>query len=506
MSSSLQLLYNQRFGKHFVNGSLGFEARQNNSSSTSARYSGFPSGELSSIMFSQIIRDKPIESDNKTKNVGAFFRINYSYNDIYLFDTSVRFDGSSEFGSDKKYAPFWSTGIGVNIHKYAFLADSRIINQLKLTATFGQTGKLNFAPYAAKDIYDIFSKNWYSTGMGVKLKALGNENLTWEKKNNYDLKIETSLFDDMIYLKASYYNSRTKDMVSSITIPSSFGFTSYYDNLGEIENKGYELDLRLNLISKKDVFLNLYGNLAHNKNKILKIANSLREYNDKVNEYYDGYSEYTSYKEEYAKPFTKYVEGGSTTSIFGMKSLGINPTNGKEVFVKKDGSITYEWDANEQQILGNTLPDIQGSFGFNFSYKSLSLFVNFMYEYGGQQYNSTYASRIESVDLYNYNADKRVLTDRWKKIGDRSPLKDIADRGAYSRPTSRFVQDNNFIDFNSLTLSYNLMNDFIKKLNLSRVKLQFTMNNVAHISSIKRERGTSYPFARNFDFTLSVSL
>lgn len=108
--------------------------------------------------------------------------MNYSYDDIYLFDGSIRLDGSSEFGSEKKYAPFWSAGVGLNLHNYTFLKGNPILTQLKLTATVGQTGKLNFTPYAAKDIFQIFSDKWYATGMGVKLMALGNPELNWEKK------------------------------------------------------------------------------------------------------------------------------------------------------------------------------------------------------------------------------------------------------------------------------------------------------------------------------------
>ena len=503
-TTNLQILYNQSIGINYISGSLGFNTAESITSSVATNYRGFPSGSLNSIMYAQEIVSKPSETDNHTRLAGLFVRLNYSYDDIYLFDGSLRFDGSSEFGSDKKIAPFYSAGVGLNIHNYDFLKDNSWLTQLKLTATYGQTGKLNFEPYAARDIYEIFSDKWYATGMGVKLMALGNTDLKWEKKNNYDLKLEFDIRDGLFYAQLAYYYSITKDMITAITIPSSFGFTSYYDNMGEVENVGYELDLRSNIVRKGDWFVSLYGNMAHNKNKILKVANSLKHYNDMVDAYYDDY-DYLSYQEKYAKPFTKYEEGGSTTSIFGMKSLGIDPSSGQEVFVRRDGTITYEWEANEQQILGNSLPDIQGSFGINVQWRTLTLFASFMYEYGGQAYNLTIPSRIESVDLWNYNADRRVLTDRWIKIGDITPLKDIADRDAYTRPTSRFVQDNNVLKFNSLSLAWTVSKGWVEKLRLSQFKLQFNMNDVAHWSTVKQERGTSYPFARNFDFTLGLS-
>ena len=501
-TTNLQVLYNRSIGVNHISGSIGINTTEKYYSSVGINYRGFPSGSLNSIMYAQEIVGKPSESDNHTRLAGAFVRLNYSYNDIYLFDGSLRFDGSSEFGSDKKFAPFYSAGFGVNFHNYKFLKGNPVLTQLKLTGTFGQTGKLDFEPYAAKDVYEIFSENWYATGMGVKLMALGNSDLKWEKKNSYDLKLEVDLYNGLFYAQFGYYNAVTNDMITRIAVPSSFGFTSYYDNMGKVENIGYELNIKSNLVRTRDWFVGVYGNMAHNKNKILKIANSLKRYNDMVDDYY---SDYRGYDAKYAKPFTKYEEGGSTTSIYGMKSLGIDPSSGQEVFVRKDGTITYEWEANEQQILGNTLPDIQGAFGINLQWKTLSLFASFMYEFGGQAYNETIPTRIESVDLYNYNADRRVLTDRWINIGDITPLKDIADRTNYSRPTSRFVQDNNLLKFNSLSVAWTVTEGFVKKLRMSQFKLQFTMNDVAYWSTVKQERGTSYPFARNFDFTLGIS-
>lgn len=456
---------------------------------------------MTSLSYAQQIVDKPTESDNHTRLSGMFMRLNYSYKDIYLLDGSVRFDGSSEFGSDKKYAPFYALGTGVNFHNYEFLKDNQILTNLKFTFTFGQTGKVNFAPYVAKDIFTI-NNTWYATGMGVYLMALGNTDLTWEKKNSYDFSLRFEIKNGLLNVNANYYYALTKDLLTSITIPSSFGFNNYYDNLGEVENTGYELSLTSNLVKKGPWFVNLYVNAAHNDNKIKKISNSLKNYNDEIDDYYNSLKDNST---DAAKVFTKYVEGGSTTSIFGMKSLGIDPSSGDEVFVRRDGTVTYEWDASEQQVLGNTLPSLQGSFGINASWGNLSLFAAFMYEYGGEAYNSTLITRVESVDFINYNADRRVLSDRWQQVGDVTKYKDIADRSSVSRPSSRFIQKNNLLKFSSLSLSYTVRDGWIDKLNLKQVIFRFNMNDVAYWSTIKQERGTSYPFAYNFDFTLGIS-
>lgn len=183
------------------------------------------------------------------------------------------------------------------------------------------------------------------------------------------------------------------------------------------------------------MYVSVFGNLAHNRNKILKISESLKAYNDRVDEKYEGYDEsvFSQQDPQYSKPFMKYVEGGSLTSIFGMKSFGINPSDGQELYVKRDGTVTSEWESREQVILGDTEADAQGAFGLNVQYKSFSLFTSFLYEFGGQAYNSTLVEKVENVDIYNMNADKRVLTERWQKPGDVTRLKAIQDRSLTTR-------------------------------------------------------------------------
>ena len=140
----------------------------------------------------------------------------------------------------------------------------------------------------------------------------------------------------------------------------SSGFTSFRDNIGEVTNKGVELQLRAEVIRTKDMFLTLHANLAHNKNRLRKVAESLTSYNRRVQEAMAGFR---NNSEEASQPFTQYVEGVSLNSIWGMKSLGIDPATGDEIFLTKDGKITNEWSASEQQVLGVTDPKVQGSFG-----------------------------------------------------------------------------------------------------------------------------------------------
>lgn len=154
--------------------------------------------------------------------------------------------------------------------------------------------------------------------------------------------------------------------------------------------------------------------------------------------------------------------------------------------------------------MGDSDPKISGSFGLNVRWKNFTLYTTFMYRWGGQAYNQTLQA-IENVDLKSYSGDRRILTDRWKEIGDVTPLKDIKDQTYVTRPTSRFVQDDNTLTFNSLTVGYDFNKALVNRWGLSTLRLQFNMEDIATISSIKQERGTSYPFARSFNFSMNVS-
>ncbi|MCQ2163293.1 MAG: SusC/RagA family TonB-linked outer membrane protein [Bacteroidales bacterium] len=503
--ANVLLLYNKQIDKHYINFTSGVELIENNSSQVSAAYTGFPSGSMSSINNAMVITGKPVRSSNKTRLASFLLMANYSWNDIYLLDVSMRADGSSEFGKDKKVAPFWAAGAGLNIHKYDFLKNNKTLSTLKLRASYGQTGKVNFPVYAAKSSYiSTSTASWYLTGMGYMMQYLGNEALSWEKTNTIDLGFDLGFLQDRILLKASVYNKLTDDMITTVTLPSSSGFTSYMSNMGKVSNKGVELDLRCNIVNTKDWNVTLFGSLAHNENTILEISDALKAYNDKVDQLW---ADYTDSKRDasYAVAQTKFVEGGSTSSIFAMKSLGINPANGKEVFVTRDGKVTYDWNAAEQQIVGNIEPKIQGAFGLNARWKNLSLFTSFLYRAGGDQYNYTLVNYVEDVNLLNTNADRRVSMMRWQNPGDVVALKDIASSGYITRPTSRFVQKDNTLQFNSLSLSYDFDTELLHRAKISMLRLTAGMQDLGYWSTIRRERGLEYPYARTFNFSVNLT-
>ena len=509
--------YNQSIRKHNINLSVGLNLKEDKSSYESSAYKGFPNAKRNAISYAYEIVEKPSVTDNKTRLLGFFTTLNYSYNDIYLFDLSFRADGSSEFGSDKKWGPFWSSGFGINVHNYTFAKDWKFLDQLKVKATYGQTGKLNFPPYAARHSFEIKLDQWYPTGIGASLMAMGNDQLTWEKTLSWDLGLEAGVLGGILYGRIGWYNRKTIDGITDVSLPASAGFPSYKGNAGEIQNRGMEFYLNVKPYTSKNLDVVLFASLSHNKNKILKLSKALEEYNDRVDEHFRKYvnanpnSQLTSMlgtldnNKKYSKPVMKYEVGNSTTSIYGMKSLGINPADGQEIYLMRDGTITYNWDTYEQQKIGDTEPWGNGSLGLNVRFLNFTLYTTFTFEFGGDQYNQTLVDNVENVNLWRYNADRRVLSQRWQNPGDVTSLKSLKDRYYVTRPTSRFVQKNNTLTFNSLNVGYDFNRDLVRRIGFDMLRLQFSMNDITTISSIKREMGLSYPFARTFTFTLNAS-
>lgn len=506
-NANAALYYTRSFNKHNLNLSVAWEASSGSSDATSAHYRGFPNGQFHSSNYAAEIYEKPSRTEGTSRMVSAWATGNYTWNDIYLADFSVRFDGSSDFGSKQRWAPFFSGGLGVNIHNYEFLKGNEIVNKLKVRASYGRTGKASFPSYAATTMYEALFDEWYATGFGAVLKALGNNNLTWEKTDKFNVGIEMQFLNRRLTVDADYYHDKTIDLVNDVSLSQTSGFSSYKDNMGEVLNQGFELQVRGEVFRNRDWLVALWGNMAHNKNKILKISDSQRAYNQRVKEFYQNIvnEEYGKYNSKYGVPISQYEEGQSLTSIWAVKSLGIDPTTGKEIFLNRDGSVSDTWNATQEVAVGNTEPKFNGSIGFNVAYKEWSLFAAFQYEWGGQEYNQTLVDRVENARIQYQNVDLRVLTDRWKQPGDIAQFKDIKNADSATMPTSRFVQDKAYLRLSALTLSYDFNREWIKKyLGMNMLRLEASTRDFINWNSIRQERGLSYPKSWTVDFSIKA--
>ena len=498
------LSYNRDIRKNNINASLGVEASETKSSSQYATYIGFVEGTKATPGNALKIKDEPTFNDSNSRRFGTYLQGNWSYDNIYLLDVSGRYEGSSAFGAKKKMGLFWSSGAGLNVHNYAFMKNVDWLDRFKVKATYGVTGKANFSPYQARTTYDIMYDNPYIDQWGMALKALGNENLRWEKVNKLNIGAELSFLRNAVTIMFDWYHELTTDQVESVSIPSSSGFTSYKGNLGKVLNQGADLRLNVRAFSNRDWDVYVFTNLNRNTNTIKEIGDALKDYNSSIDDFFKGYSTSSS-DSRFSQPFTKYEVGNSLSAIYGMKSYGIDPANGKELYVKRDGTVTYDWSSAEQQCLGDYDPKLSGVFGFNVRWRNWTVYTTMSFRCGGQAYNSTLVS-IENVDLEKYNGDVRVLTDRWIRPGDNATLKSIKDRTHVTRPTSRFVQDDNEMTMSSFSVGYQFDRNLVRHIGLDAARLQFNAENVFTVSSIRQERGTTYPYARSFNISLNITL
>lgn len=201
----------------------------------------------------------------------------------------------------------------------------------------------------------------------------------------------------------------------------------------------------------------------------------------------------------------RYFDGADPDAIWAVRSAGIDPANGKETFIKKDGSYTYDYDPDDEVIVGNTRAKVEGNFGTNFNYKGFSLSMNFTYKLGGKAFNEALFNKVENITSSQliYNQDRRALTERWQKPGDHAQFKNIADK-VPTPMSSRFVQRNNVLALQSLNVSYDFY-EVASRMKLESLRLSFYCNDLFWWSTIKQERGTSYPFARSYTLALSFS-
>jgi TonB-linked SusC/RagA family outer membrane protein len=488
--------YTKTFGEHFLFANIGWTISEAKNRSTNFAAEGFPNDYLEDIIFARqyVLNGRPSGTENTTRDLGALSFLNYSYADRYLLDASFRMNASSQFGSDNRWGKFWSVGLGWNLHKESFLRNLNNIDQLKLRGSIGYTGSQNFNSYQSKATFNYNASDDYLGNFGAFLLGLENESLKWQRKFDQNIGVDLSMFNRRLNMRFDYYISNTDDLLTDVSVPVSTGFASYKENLGEVQNKGIEFRVSYTLWAdrKKGNSFSLYVGGTHNTNKVRKISNSLDAFN----------------KEQSAtitnKPVVRYTEGQSLTAIWAVPSYGIDPASGRDIFVRQDGSIVYAWSADDLAVVGNTEPTVRGNGGFNLDYNGFSLNASLNWRFGGQIYNQTLVDKVENADL-RYNVDRRIFSDRWVKPGDVSRFKDIRSNST-TRATQRFVEDQDEWELASLSAFYDLNRLLnVQRIGITRMRLGFNMNDVARMSTVAIERGTDYPFARTFSFTLQAS-
>lgn len=495
LSADLAGTYTGRWDKHLLIANAAWSMNSTNSESHGMEAWGFLNNHVDYINFAKQYAEngRPSGSEAKTRSLGITGTANYSYDERYLFDFSVRYNGSSIFGANNRWGTFWSAGLGWNIHNEKFVKDNlRWINQFKIRGSYGLTGSQNFSPYQALATYQFYDNIVYDNIVGAYLMAVNNDNLKWQQTADLNIGADIRLFNSLS-LRVDVYNSTTKDALLAMTLPTSTGFNSYQENLGNIVNKGFDASVNWRFFHKGHNYVSLNASVSHNTNKVKEINDALRSFNE------------TQDASGVTTPIIRYEEGQSMSVIWAVQSLGIDPATGREVFVKKDGSTTYNYSTDDYIVAGDSNPKYRGNFGLSGEYEGLGLNISFRYRLGGDVYNQTLVDRVENVNVAN-NVDRRVLKDTWHEVGDVATFKRISYTPSTTYATTRFVERDNILEFASLSAYYDFKyQSWLSKLKMERLRVQFYMNDIFHLSTVKQERGLSYPYARSFSFSISAT-
>lgn len=493
------LSYFKQWDRHTLTAGAVYNVRETTSDGTSIFVEGFPNILMDHITMGTGYQEgaKPGGGYRITRLIGLMGNVGYTFADKYLLDATLRSDASSIYGSNKRWGTFWSVGLGWNIHKENFMKDSRVFNLLKVRGSIGTTGGQNFNPFQAMPIFayntGAIRDVVYDNKIGALLIAFGNENLKWQVTEKRNIGLDFELLDRRLVGSFNYYDDISKDALIDVTLPPSTGFSSYAENLGKIKNTGIDFSLRWTVIRNyhSDFRWNVSVSAVRNVNKLLEINNSLTAFNiDQDNNTLD-------------KPMVRYQEGKSMGTIWANESLGIDPATGNELFLDKDGKMTDVWDAKNYKPLGNKDPKLYGNFGTSIFYKGFELNASFYYRFGGQNYNQTLVNKIENVNP-NENGDKRILYDRWQEPGDVAKYKKISDVSR-TEPTSRFIEDENYIQLQSISIAYQFDTEMLKRIGVERLRISAIGNDLFTASTIKMERGIQYPFARTLSFALQLT-
>ena len=286
-----------------------------------------------------------------------------------------------------------------------------------------------------------------------------------------------------------YYYKNTDPLLVSISLPPSAGQTRAYTNLGGQISQGFSGTFNVVALRTQTMRLGVNFTFAHNRSKYVNIGDSLEFMNEKGS----------------SSVLRRYYDGASPDDIWAVRSLGIDPATGREIFLTKEGEYTFQYDADDEVRVGSTSPDLEGIIGVSFYWGQFSAAINCRYEVGGQIFASALYEKVENIseeELY-YNVDRRALYDRWQKPGDNARFKAI-DNLDSTPMSSRFVLDNNVFTLESISVGYDTSAAWLRKIKVQGASIRLYANNIWRIASVKEERGIEYPFSNSISMSISL--
>ncbi|HIX26233.1 MAG TPA: TonB-dependent receptor [Candidatus Barnesiella excrementigallinarum] len=426
----------------------------------------------------QIVRDALIES----AMVSVFGVAEYSYDGRYYIKGSLRTDGSSKFGPDRRWGTFWAASASWNIHNEAFMQDIKnVLNVLKLRYSYGVNGNDNIPDYAH---YGLYSDIVYNGVSGQLPSQLQNRKLTWETNKTHNIGIDFRLFD-RLNGTIDWYTRRTEDMLIAAPLPYTTGFSRLNQNVGKIRNSGIEVQLDAEIINTNDLKWNAGVNFAANRSKVLELAPG----------------------QDFMGTSIRHVVGDQLITYWLYDYAGVNPQNGNALWRNEEGLLTENYSDARRVRCGSPEPLWTGGFNTDISWKGLSLSVLLEARYGNKVLNYDRMT-FEADGAYGDQNVWKGALNYWKKPGDMNVLpKPVYNNTSNSMLTStRYLEDGSYLRIKDITLAYNLPSKWIKKALMSGVRIYasalnlYTFHNMNYFDP---EHGTmgntiiSYPMTRS---------
>ncbi|WP_407429664.1 SusC/RagA family TonB-linked outer membrane protein [Arcticibacter sp.] len=454
-SSEQTLTYRNTFSQdHTIGVLLGNSVQGNTAKQTFAQGTNFPSDDLKQIASAATT----ISSSNLAENkLSSFFtRVDYNYAGKYFLEASLRADGSSRFGADKKWGYFPSAGLSWRVKEESFLVNSQTISDLKIRASIGLTGNQNgIDNYAALGLWQG-GYNYLDNPGSIPVQ-LANANLGWESTRQTNLGVDLGLFKDRLGIEFNVYHKYTEDLLLNDPLAPSTGFSSITKNTGEISNKGIELGINSTNIAGGHFKWQTNLNLGRNINKIEKLPTPIdASYNT-----------------------IRMIEGYPLYSFFVYKQLYVDPQTGDAVYedLNQDGQLTVA----DKQVVGNASPKLFGGLNNAFSFKGIDLSVFFNFSYGNKIYNNNRFFLESGGTRDDRRAINKNQLNRWQKPGDITDVPRVTTQGTnYTlSPSSRFVEDGSFLRLSTVNLGYTLPKHLSSKVNASTIRFYVTGTNLA---------------------------
>lgn len=469
------LTYNKTFSKdHALNVLVGNTINAVQRESTSATGDGFATNDLKDI--SVAATKSGSSSRSESRLVSFFGKASYTLFDKYTIDGSIRADGSSKFGKNKRWGYFPSVGLTWDASQETFIKDLHAFDALKFRGSFGYSGNQNgIGSYAALGLWSAGS-NYLETA-GTAPSQLANPDLTWETTRQLDLGFDFAILKNRLNFSFDYYNKYTYDLLLNVPVPYRSGFTSYLQNYGAVSNKGIELGVHSINVNSKDFKWTTDFNISWNRNKIEKLASDITL----------GAS---------GRNASILREGYSVNSFYLYKQLYVDPQTGNAVYdAGEDGIIT----SADRQVIGNALPKYTGGFTNEITYKDFSLNLFFYFQQGNKILSMHDFFLVHGGTQNNIGFIPRQL-ERWQNPGD---ITDIPRLTTYSGdPTinggsannyggnvanlsSRYLSDGSFIRLKNVALGYNFPKSVVKSLTLSRLRASVSVTNLLTFTKYK---------------------